>query len=149
MAYTPTTWANGDTIDATKLNKMEQGIANAGAVMVVELSSATGQADHTFAEIFDALRSGTPVYLHFPDPGATWQSDYFTRSIMLPVASAVKYADMYRVYANYPYGLQIGSIAWLASPAVYVLSAPAPSSYPTFLKVVYAPASYVTTAENP
>ena len=29
MSYTPTTWANGDTITAEKLNKMEQGIAGA------------------------------------------------------------------------------------------------------------------------
>ena len=30
MAYTPTSWTTGDTITATKLNKIEQGIANAG-----------------------------------------------------------------------------------------------------------------------
>lgn len=30
MAYTPTTWATGDTVTATKLNKLEQGVANAG-----------------------------------------------------------------------------------------------------------------------
>ena len=30
MSYTPTTWETGDTITATKLNKMEQGIADAG-----------------------------------------------------------------------------------------------------------------------
>ena len=30
MSYTPTTWTTGDTITATKLNKMEQGIASAG-----------------------------------------------------------------------------------------------------------------------
>lgn len=30
MSYTPTTWTNGDTITAEKLNKMEQGIAGAG-----------------------------------------------------------------------------------------------------------------------
>lgn len=29
MSYTPTTWVTGDTITATKLNKMEQGIAGA------------------------------------------------------------------------------------------------------------------------
>lgn len=30
MAYTPTTWVTGDTVTATKLNKLEQGVANAG-----------------------------------------------------------------------------------------------------------------------
>lgn len=30
MAYNPTEWKCGDTITAEKLNKMEDGIANAG-----------------------------------------------------------------------------------------------------------------------
>lgn len=30
MAYTPTTWTTGDTITASALNKIEQGIANGG-----------------------------------------------------------------------------------------------------------------------
>ena len=30
MAYTPTQWNTGDDVTATKLNKMENGIANAG-----------------------------------------------------------------------------------------------------------------------
>lgn len=32
MSYTPTTWTTGDTITATKLNKIEQGVANAGGI---------------------------------------------------------------------------------------------------------------------
>lgn len=31
MAYTPTTWVTGDTVTATKMNKMEQGIADSGS----------------------------------------------------------------------------------------------------------------------
>jgi len=34
MAYTPTTWVSGDTIDATKLNKIEQGIVSATIPMI-------------------------------------------------------------------------------------------------------------------
>lgn len=30
MSYTPTTWATGDTITASAMNKIENGIANAG-----------------------------------------------------------------------------------------------------------------------
>lgn len=30
MSYTPTTWTTGDTITATAMNKIENGIANAG-----------------------------------------------------------------------------------------------------------------------
>lgn len=46
MSYTPTTWTTGDTITATKLNKMEQGIANSGGCAIVELS-ATAYASAT------------------------------------------------------------------------------------------------------
>lgn len=35
MAYTPTTWTTGDTITATAMNKIEQGIVNAGRIAVV------------------------------------------------------------------------------------------------------------------
>ena len=39
MAYTPTVWANGDTIDATKLNKIEQGIAGATSVPIIKVNT--------------------------------------------------------------------------------------------------------------
>jgi len=44
MSYTPTTWTNGDTITAAKLNKMEQGIAEGGGGgnAVVSLSATAG-----------------------------------------------------------------------------------------------------------
>lgn len=35
MAYTPTTWATGDTITASAMNKIENGIAEAGRIAVV------------------------------------------------------------------------------------------------------------------
>ena len=39
MSYTPTTWQTGDTITATALNKMENGIANAGGYdLVIQLN---------------------------------------------------------------------------------------------------------------
>ena len=38
MSYTPTTWTTGDTITATKLNKIEQGIANAGGALICNSS---------------------------------------------------------------------------------------------------------------
>lgn len=40
MAYTPTNWSTGDTVTATKLNKLEQGIANAGSVATVRFSAS-------------------------------------------------------------------------------------------------------------
>lgn len=149
MAYTPTTWANGDTIDATKLNKMEQGIANAGAAMIVNLTAAQGQADKTFAEIFDALRGGTPVYLKFPDPGANWGSQYVAFANLLPVIFAFKYDTQFRVYATLPAKFGDNSYSFLGSPGVYVMSAGTASSYPSYLRHVYAnPDTAVVVSAN-
>ena len=52
MAYTPTTWVAGDTVTATKLNKIENGIANAGSVATVRLSaSGYNVSSKTFGHI--------------------------------------------------------------------------------------------------
>ena len=37
MTYTPTTWRAGDTITSARLNRMEQGIAAGGGVLLVEM----------------------------------------------------------------------------------------------------------------
>ena len=57
MAYTPTTWNTGDTINAAKLNKIEQGIAGSGGVVSVRIS-ATGFSNgtKTFGYIVTAYR---------------------------------------------------------------------------------------------
>lgn len=57
MSYTPTTWAAGDTVTAAKLNKLEQGVAS-GGVLVVNMSlnndETIGTLDKTWQEIHDA-----------------------------------------------------------------------------------------------
>jgi hypothetical protein len=50
MAYEPTNWKAGDVVTAAKLNKMEQGIAN--AVLIVHDND--GVLDKTWQEIHDA-----------------------------------------------------------------------------------------------
>lgn len=47
MSYTPTTWANGDTITAEKLNKIEQGISTATSgfeydLIIETITASTG-----------------------------------------------------------------------------------------------------------
>ena len=42
MGYTPTTWATGDTVTASALNKIENGIANAGSVASVTVDFRNG-----------------------------------------------------------------------------------------------------------
>lgn len=61
MAYTKTNWKDGDVISAEKMNKIEQGIEDAGAsggsgdVFVVDIY-------HTpFTEMYQAVQSGKAV----------------------------------------------------------------------------------------
>ena len=65
MAYTPTTWSSGDTITATKLNKIEQGIVGVGGILGVTatIDSTTGfvTLNKTWQEIHDALIAGENV----------------------------------------------------------------------------------------
>ena len=67
MAYTPNTWAAGDTITAQKLNNMEQGIADAGAVILttsIDEQYQYADVDMTAAEILAAFLEGKRVYLY-------------------------------------------------------------------------------------
>lgn len=49
MSYTPTTWTTGDTVTATKMNKLEQGVANAGSSAIVRFSAtAYGSSSQTY-----------------------------------------------------------------------------------------------------
>ncbi len=55
MSYTPTTWAAGDTVTAAKLNKLEQGVASGGVLVVhVAPNEATFTMDKTYSEIKSA-----------------------------------------------------------------------------------------------
>lgn len=58
MSYTPTTWAAGDTVTAAKLNKLEQGVASSGGVLVVNMvydeEKGNDYTDKTWKEIHDA-----------------------------------------------------------------------------------------------
>ena len=69
--YTPTVWKNGDIITEQKLNKLEQGLEDAGckiAKINVTLTavgtSYTCTPDKTFAEVMALIEDGyIPVYL--------------------------------------------------------------------------------------
>lgn len=58
MAYTPTTWTTGDTITASAMNKIEDGIANAGGggIATVRLDAEGFNSNSkTFGYIVNAL----------------------------------------------------------------------------------------------
>ena len=57
MAYTKNTWNTGDIVSSQKLNHMEDGIANAGGVMVI--NDTNGTLDKTWQEIRDAMEANT------------------------------------------------------------------------------------------
>ena len=72
MAYTKNTWADGDIVTSENLNHMEEGIANAGGVMVVGGVTfigalPTGTLDKTWQEIYNALAAGVSVALIIED----------------------------------------------------------------------------------
>lgn len=65
MSYTPTTWSTGDTITATALNKMENGIANAGggydALINVTYRDNPVLVSGTFSDVMAKVRQYLPV----------------------------------------------------------------------------------------
>ena len=143
MAYTPTTWTTGDTITATKLNKMEQGIANAGSAMIVGTNdayaeaTASGTMDKTFSDIYNALKSGTPVYVKIGYETSGPSTDYACGMGMLSVLSAIKYDTSYRVYvADKSLGRVTGGDYYVGAPCIKTFTASSPSDYPTYSNAV-------------
>lgn len=78
MAYTPTTWTTGDTITATAMNKIENGIADAGSggggVATVRLDAEGFNSNSkTFGHIMYALWDETfSRWLVTNDDSSTW-----------------------------------------------------------------------------
>lgn len=70
MAYTPTTWNTGDTITASALNKMENGIADAGGGDIFfDIASEDGILDKTWTEILTASTADKIARIIFNDDG--------------------------------------------------------------------------------
>lgn len=66
MSYTPTTWTTGDTISASALNKIENGIADAGGGgwdAVIRLTHAHNSGADTLANLTPSIVSGTATEL--------------------------------------------------------------------------------------
>lgn len=69
MSYTPTSWTTGDTITASALNKIEQGIANAGGggggtEITVTMGPTGLTLDASYNDLKQLLLSGsTPFFI--------------------------------------------------------------------------------------
>lgn len=62
MAYTPTTWTTGDTITASAMNKLENGVANAGGASwdaVIRLTHANNSNADSPASLTPSIVEGT------------------------------------------------------------------------------------------
>lgn len=101
MAYEPTTWAKGDVVTAAKLNNLESGVSNSGAlVCTAEEVGGVRRLDHTFGEIEAAFKAGRPVLLVIADSSNAMTGYY--PDAKLEVADS----------GDAPYWLQSNSLGW-------------------------------------
>ena len=148
MSYTPTTWQTGDTITATAMNKIENGIANAGSALVVQTSWGNNAltCDHTVQEIYDALTSGTPVFIAWAY--GTFGVDILSHTYFAPVTKIFVYSstNVYYVCTSVATSVNVADVDFAQGPAVALFSASSANSYPVYYKIVYPQTSIASSA---
>lgn len=149
MAYTPTTWTTGDTITASAMNKIENGIANAGGALICTVTN-TGSAyalDKTVQEIYDALESGTPVFVTYTYGVPI--TDYASDKFFAPIIKIYTYesGEIIRIVATWTTQTSptTGDGSYLHVPATAVFSANSMNDYPTFYRTVTVNGSSLTS----
>lgn len=149
MSYTPTTWTTGDTITATAMNKIENGIANAGSALICNSSysqdAGTDALDKTVQEIYDALLSGTPVYIKYQ---YGLLSEYAGTLYLAPVIKIYNYdyTNVIRICASKPTSIgNKGNFSSVFSPAVLIYQASDVDDYPTFYTTISTSSTAVST----
>lgn len=95
MGYEPTTWHGGDVLSAEAMNKIENGIANAGSgaleVRVIE-NGDTQTLDKTWQEIYDAFPNVYIFYGNYKESiGAIYEWYVSTWSTAFRASSANGY----------------------------------------------------------
>lgn len=147
MSYTPTTWTTGDTITATKLNKIEQGIANAGSALICRTTFDGDYfvLDHTVQEIYEALLSGTPAYILYEDGDFT---AYFGSIYLAPIIAVghYNYANTIRIVASKPKRQQFDNEYYNYTMGALVYEASSLSDYPWYLKATGVSTSAMVTS---
>lgn len=105
MAYTPTNWKSGDVVTSAKLNKLEQGVASSGGVLVVHVSVG-GVLDKTYREIdaaglsfIEMTNEGITGYLPLTekgiDAGGKYALSYYDFSARVEINFAAESEDDY------------------------------------------------------
>lgn len=152
MAYTPTTWATGDTVTATKLNKLENGVANAGSALICNCSNngSSYVLDKTVQEIYDAMESGTPVYISCLY-GAL-PTDYVSHNWLAPIIKVYgyQYSETIRIVATWTNDTSVssGTGDYLFAPCTIIFSASSLNDYPSFYKRVSVMYTSLQSVEN-
>ena len=149
MSYTKNTWATGDTITATKLNNMEDGIANAGSVLICNTSYSSSAGvyvlDKTAQEIYEALLSGTPAYIK-NQYGSI--SDYTMTLYLAPIIKIYTYDNnnVIRIVASKPgYLSNKDGYVSLYVPGTLNFSATSLNDYPKFIVSLATNSSSLST----
>lgn len=140
MSYTPTTWTTGDTITATAMNKIENGIASAGNALIVTMN-LDGELDTTYKDIWDALEDGIPVYLSFVYGDYT--TSYVSTCWNCPITVAYKYSNTYTVMASRP-SIYNGTHL----PSILLFETTNIDGYPEFLNKRYVTYSSTSTDQD-
>lgn len=151
MSYTPTEWKNGDTITATAMNKIENGIANAGGggalICTVTNTGSAYALDKTVQEIYDALESGTPAYVTYTY--GVPLTDYASDKFFAPIIKIFTYesGEVIRIVATWTSTTSpaTGDGSFLHGPATAVFSAGSMNAYPTFHRTVTVNSSSLTS----
>lgn len=128
MAFSPETYA---------LLK-GQGGGGGGGSLIVHYNGSTQLMDKTVQEIYDAMTSGTPVFLEYIY--GTIGVDYTANYSLSPISCIYTYGtlDVIRVVVNHPIrnGGSIGDYSFVFKPATWVFSASSLNSYPQHYKFV-------------
>lgn len=147
MSYTPTTWQTGDTVTATKLNKIEQGIAGAGGALICNTNGISGSytLDKTAQEMYEAMTAGTPVYIKYQYGSP---ETYSGAMYLAPIIAVVNYnyAGMIRFIASKPKRQQFNSIYYNYSAGALIYEATALNAYPTFVTATGVNVSAMVTS---
>ena len=141
MAYTPTTWTTGDTITASAMNKIENGIAGAGSAMIVD--SVNNTLNKTVQEIYDALEGGMLVYLRYYY-GDVEVQDYVAYRHLAPITMVYRYSTGDPAYRVAAISASNNNNFDKMTPSVATFGAEAIDEYPVLLYWVAGTQSSVT-----
>lgn len=150
MTYTPTEWKNGDIITAEGLNNIENGIVNAGSALIVQAPVASGgyTCDHTVQEIYDAISSGTLVFIAWTY--GTFGVDNISHTYFAPVTKIFTYSssEIYCVCVSIATLVSVNGVTAAHTPAIAMFTATTANEYPVYYKTVYPQTSAATNNVN-